>query len=115
MTAWPATLPKPLMAGFKETQAQNSIRSDMETGPAKVRRRTTANAGQMEFSLLLTSAQLDTLLGLFEDDLYSGSLAFTFTHPRTAESLSCRFLSPPTYVPASGSFYNASVSLEVLP
>ncbi len=43
MATWPATLPAPALSSLRETPPDNLIRTQMDKGPAKVRRRTTAN------------------------------------------------------------------------
>ena len=50
----------------------------------------------------------------FISEAQSGAASFTFTHPRTAASVTARFIEPPSYV-ANGPFYTVSVKLEILP
>lgn len=115
MTTWPATLPVPLIAGFSEALPNNMLRTSMDAGPAKVRRRTTANVGQLTVPLLLTSAQVDTLVGFFKEDTANGALAFDFTHPRTSNTISCRFTAPFDISSPDGINYPITLQLEVMP
>lgn len=115
MTVFPATLPAPLVSGFSETLPDNTIRTAMDMGPAKLRRRTTANVGKMGVSYLLTSAQLDILIAFYQTDTGGGILPFTFTHPRTAASLSCRFTQVVSSTTSDGINYAVTIQLEILP
>ncbi len=116
MTSWPATLPQsPLAEGFTETAPATALRTEMDQGPAKSRQRTTAGPRRLGFSLFLTRAQTATLDSFFNDDTKGGAVAFTFPHPRTGVSMSCRFTEPPRYQMQGGDIFRATLSLEVLP
>lgn len=53
MPNWPETLPQsPLLDGWRETPADNTVRTAMEAGPAKVRARGTAGAGKMSLTYI---------------------------------------------------------------
>ena len=116
MTAWPGTLPSaPLLENFQELLPDTAIRTDMDTGPVKLRQRTTAGVGSLMVSYLLSAAQTATLDAFYETTLAGGSTAFDYTHPRTNATVSCRFVSPPEYTPANGTYYKVTLMLEVLP
>ena len=115
MAIWPAALPAPALNSLRESPPDNAMRSNMDKGPAKVRRRTTANIRPMQFSLALDPDLVDVLDDFYNDDTFSGSIAFTFTHPRTLETVQARFTGPPQYGEAEGAIYNVSVQLEILP
>lgn len=113
MPTWPSTL-KVTRSGFKETPAKNMIRSDMDTGPAKVRRRSTANVRPATVMLFLTDDQLQTLDDFFVNDCASGALSFDFINPRTNSTVQARFVEEPEY-PQADAYWNVSLSLEFLP
>lgn len=116
MSAWPETLPQsPLTEGFRETPANTTLRTEMETGPAKLRRRTTAAAATLSLAYLMGTAQLAALDVFYADTLQGGTLAFDFTHPVTGETVSCRFRLPPARVALNGGYFRVAVELEVLP
>ena len=115
MTSWPVTLPKPLTDTVKEGMADNVLRSSMDVGPGKTRLRTQANIRPLAFSMLLTDTQAATLTTFFNTTTSFGSLPFTFTDPRTAATLNCRFTDPPQLSVAGGKYWNAAISLEILP
>lgn len=111
---WPNTLPCPMMAGYSETIIPNVIRSDMDTGPDKVRRRSTAVVTQLTFNLNLTREQSVILDDFYFDTTLSGTLAFNFYHLRKMETVECRFVDAPALSSRSG-YYIAQIKLEVLP
>ena len=115
MTTWPATLPPPLIGTMNETPPDNTIRSNVDKGPAMLRRRTTANVRPLSFGMVLTNDQVAILDDFYNDDTYSGSERFDFTHPRTLAAVEARFTAPPSYSNIDGDNWNVSVSLEVLP
>lgn len=115
MATWPATLPPPALSTLQEAPPNNTIRTQMDKGPAKIRRRTTANIRPIAFSLKLTKAQVQTLDDFYNITTYSGADEFDFIHPRTDQPCTARFVQPPGYNEQEGMVYNASVSLEIMP
>lgn len=111
---WPPMLPCPLMDGYSDGVQPNVIRSDMDVGPQKLRRRSTADTVNISFNLLLKSSDVSVLDAFYRVETKSGTLPFNFVHPRTKQTVECRFLSAPSYGSRSG-WYSANISLEVLP
>jgi len=116
MATWPATLPPPAVNTFKERPPKNVIRSTMDKGPDKTRRRTTANVRPIGFTLKLTPEQVETLDNFFVLTTFSGADEFDYTHPRTGEACTARFVEEPDYSDVDGGIiYNVPISLEILP
>jgi hypothetical protein len=115
MATWPASLPPPALNTLRESPPRNMMRSSMDKGPAKTRRRTTANIRPLSFSLNLTEAQVQTLDDFFVDDLFSGVDEFDYTHPRTGAPVTARFVQEPEYSEREGVLYNVGIALEILP
>lgn len=115
MSTWPASLPPPALNTLKEAPPNTTIRSQMDKGPDKVRRRTTANIRPISFVLKLTPAQVEILDTFYVTTTAGGADEFTYTHPRTAASVVARFVSPPDYAESEGVIYNCSIALEILP
>lgn len=114
--SWPETLPGDvLVAGYSESLPNAVLRTEMDAGPAKVRRRSTAAARPLRATMALTRTQAAALDTFFTTTLSMGSLPFTLTHPRTLSQVSFRFVSPPVLVPVSGAEWSAELDLEVLP
>ena len=79
-SVWPATLPQTfLIDGFAEgLSIKNVIRSSNDTGPAKVRRRSTASPRPINGAMDMTDQQLQTLKNFINGELAGGSLPFYF-------------------------------------
>lgn len=114
MATWPSKF-CPLMGSFQESPPNNTIRSTMDRGPAKVRRRTTANVRPISFNVFVRNADMQEFDDFYAIDTFSGADEFDFIHPRTKESVKARFVEPPSYGDRSGIGYQVSVSLEILP
>lgn len=114
MAVWPTQF-RPLINSIQESPPDNSIRSQMDKGPSKIRRRTTANVRPMAFRLLIAKADVETFDDFYTTDTLSGADSFTFTHPRTGQSVEAVFVSPPSYQEKEGNHYEVSVSIEILP
>lgn len=116
MVAWPTGNQfVPLLNSLEETPPMNAIRSTMDRGPDKGRRRTTANVRPLSFKLFLTKADVAVFDTFFVTGTFSGVGEFSYTHPRTKESVTARFVQEPVYSERSGVGYEVSVALEVLP
>lgn len=115
MATWPSTLPqRPLAEGFTESVVPSVVRTDMDVGPAKMRRRYTSEVRVYSMGLLLTTAQVATL-----DTFYYTTLGcvdeFDWTDQRTGAAISYRFRSPPAYSEAGPGYWRTSLDLEALP
>jgi hypothetical protein len=112
---WPGGLPQsPLLAATKEALADNVVRSPMDTGPAKVRRRATAGVRKMTLESLMTTAQVATLDTFFTTTLLDGSLPFDWTSPRTGATVTFMFTGPPDWGTA-GAQWRVNLPLEIRP
>lgn len=115
MTTWPIELPSALINTYNEGVQNNILRSQTDKGPAKLRRRTTANVYNMSFMMTLTPAQVDILEDFYYDDIFSGALQFDFVHPRTGITVQARFVEPYSLQDIDGLYYKVGISLEILP
>lgn len=117
MAAWPSELYNCILRStLKEKAANNLLRTNMDVGPAKVRRRTTANVRPFSFALKCTSNQVDILLAFFNNDIFGGADEFDFVHPRTGASLRVRWAGdPPEYQDEDGILYDIPIMLEIMP
>jgi hypothetical protein len=115
---WPASLPMPQMAGCSYAPQPNSIRTQMEAGVAKARRRFTAVPETVSFTLMLDRAQVQTL-----EDFVSITLQDTlpfiwkeFRKPDDGSNTAVyRLTKRPSYQPVgSGIHWYASLELELL-
>lgn len=113
--AWPAVGTGVLPGSYTEAPPENSIRSSMDVGPAKVRQRGTSAPRKISWRQLHTTAQIATMDTFYVTTTSHGSLDFTRAHPRTGSTVNMRFLSPPVYVIEGGLYWIATYSCEVLP
>lgn len=113
---WPTSLPANFItSGFEMAQQNAVIRTQMDTGAPKRRRRFTAAIKMIKGSMVLTTTQYSTLDAFYTSTLKNGSLPFDFAHPISGSSISCYFTEPPKYTANGPWLVNASISLEVLP
>ncbi len=117
VAVWPADLPQsPLVGGFQETLPQLGIRTTMDLGPAKTRRRYTAGVTRWAIAFRFSETNRRSFLVFWKDTLEGGTQPFILPHPLTAEQLTCRIIGEPTFTPLSrGMFWNADMNIEILP
>jgi hypothetical protein len=113
--AWPSSLPQTVdQFTYAENFADVVERSEMDSGPAKIRRRFTSGIQPIQATVTVTIAQAATLQTFFDDTTRGGSLEFQWTHPRTGAAARMRFLAPPQLTPKGPAYYVAALALEVL-
>jgi len=113
---WHADLPQELfLAGYAGTFPAVTIKSEMDAGPAKVRRRFTAGIETHAGTMIMTAAQFATFTTFYNTTILGGSLRFNWTKP-PLHSVACemRFTETPTYTKVE-SEYEFSMTLEILP
>jgi hypothetical protein len=121
MPAWPTSGSFPqlvLQAGYKDTQPDTTIRTQMDAGPAKVRQRFTAAVRPVSATVRMTEAQTATFDTFFRTGCGGGSIPFTWSDPRTgATGTTFRFVKPPEITQDSigGNNFTASLELEIMP
>jgi hypothetical protein len=113
---WPDGIPFcPVGDSYNEEPGDEVLRTPMETGPAKLRLRTTAAPDLVTFTLpRMSVAQYAQFKAWYSSSLKRGSLAFTAKHPIEAVDRSFRFTQSYTMNKAGRSCV-VSLSLEVLP
>ena len=113
---WPATVPTDVLQGsYSESPPDNLLRSSMDTGPDKVRRRSTAGPRPISWTILMTTTELGYFETFYVTTLVGGSLTFNFTMPRTGSSGELRFTSPPQYLPVGGVYWEVRMQVEEMP
>jgi len=115
MAAWPGTLPDFFqVGGYTEKGADNLIRTNMDVGPAKVRRRTVTNIRSIVGNMWLTSAQYTAMKTFFEVTQAYGSLTFTMDDAH-AVNQTWRFVKPPVYTTVGPNNWQVKLDLEEMP
>lgn len=120
MPTWPTSLPqKTLATTYNEAPQSQVLRSSMDSGPAKTRRRFTAATMTVPFECHLTLDQIPTFEAFYSDDIAAGALPFDIPHPRTGATVSVLLKGDPPYqlapVGAGATHYRLSLILEIQP
>jgi len=114
--SWPATLPQELfISGYGQSFPDVAIKSEMDAGPAKVRRRFTAGVEPVSGTQIYTAAQLGYLETFYNTTTLGGTLRFSWTKPPAhSEACEMRFTEVPNWTKVEDE-YEVSLSFEVLP
>lgn len=117
MAAWPGGLPTYLLTdGYVQAFGDGRIRSQTDTGPGKVRRRSTAMPEPIVGAMLMTTAQIATLRTFVQTTIFGGTVAFDFTDPITRATISVRFAERlPVITHRGGDIFHVMLELEKLP
>lgn len=112
--SWPVDLPD-CAATWQESETPSTIRTDMDAGPPKVRRRFTGIWRRIEVSMNLTKDQFIILRDFYDNECAQGVNWHTFRHPYTNEIEQFRFVEPPALTSMSALAASASMKWEQLP
>lgn len=118
MIIWPSSLPNLPTKNYSEDNGILILRTPMDAGPAKQRRRG-KRPSNMQVQYEMTSAQVSSF-STFVEDTIMGVKRFQITHPRTNQPTEVRIVPQ-----GDGKLYDVSfatndlwlvsLSLEVLP
>lgn len=104
----------PLQDGYTRQKASGLLRTDMDVGPPKTRRRYTAVITDYSLQYAINFNQEKILDNFYDIQCVYGSLPFNWQDPITGESVEAQFMERPSYTP-NNSYMIASISLQVLP
>ena len=115
MAEWPSDLPdRWLRSGLSESLADNTIRSQVDRGPAKVRRRTIAGVRTVSGSMHMTHAQWDTLVNFYNDTV-KGTIEFAMPDPFDEEdTVQVRFTAAPRKSYFSPGAVRVDLAIEIM-
>lgn len=117
MATWPAALPKPLGEDYSLAVQDVSVRTDMDAGPARVRRRFTAAPDTVNLSWKFTEAEMATFRAFYEDDIDYGAAWFNLSlkDGRAAgmATKEVRFAGPYNAAYIAGYGWHVSAAMEV--
>ena len=118
MAIWPSTLYSCILKdGYQEITPENTIRSAMGYGPAKVRQRASSNVRDVTMSLFCSDAQLATFETFYTSTVKYGSIQFGMFKPRYAHDTTSgqyRFVGQPAYANFNQG-WRITMKLEELP
>lgn len=113
---WPVGLPEyVLQQGYGEELQDQNIRTPMEGGAVKTRRRFTARFDLIDVRLIMSSAQVETFETFYYTTLLGGSIVFDWVHPRTQDAKTLQIIGKVRVTPADGDNFNVSMKIEVKP
>jgi len=112
---WPVGLPQDSLIRHVETAPEERLRTEMDAGPPKMRRRMTAGVRPVEIPLILDDTQITTLMDFFTVTLKGGVDAFDWKLPRTGATVSFRFVDPPKAEAVEPTVWSLTLNLEILP
>ena len=111
---WPIELPKTLnIEGLNSKRNSNVVRTTMDAGSKKVRRRYTASTKVFNGSMILDAKQLFILNQFYRFILADGVYRFYFTDPQSLDVAQFRFMEDYTEISVNGMF-EVTMSLERL-
>ena len=116
---WPVTLPQVFdRQGFVMATGDGRLLSKTDTGPGKMRRRSTAMPTPVQGGMTITMVQKDTLIAFVRDDLAGGTLPFNFPEPTGgAGTVLMRYAEEglPQYQYLGGPLWRAMQKMEIMP
>lgn len=117
---WPIGLPIAfLRSGYKETLPDVGLRTQMDAGPAKQRRRYTTNVTPIGAHIPpLDKDQVAIFKDFFKNSLAGGVLPFDHLDPLTHDAVEMRFIcSPPPDIQAlaDSDLFDVNCNIEILP
>lgn len=116
MPTWPAELPQsPQVAGYSESPQSQVLRTQMDAGPAKTRRRFTAATRTIPVRYQLTAEQVAVFEAWFENVIAGGALPFDW--PYRAGVVTALVAGEPPYrlTPVAGPWWQLDMQLELQP
>lgn len=114
---WPLTLPQcPQRQGYTRSLPNMAIRTDMDTGPAKVRYRGGNSPQTVEATYVLNDAQRDMMEDFIMTTTMQGAICFDWPDPENGGAyVLARFVggeSALTFSPVAPGYWSAQIKLE---
>lgn len=116
--SWPSDVPqKPLVDGYQENEENNVIRTQMDQGPDKVRRRTTDNVQNYQMVFRMDDTEKSNWQDWYENTVKHGSLKFDFDDPTDGNTYEWRLVIPPEpqWSSQGGNIFDLRIQMEKLP
>lgn len=119
MATWPSSLPKPMINGYALNPVDQTIRTEMDVGASRVRRRTTARNDKVSVTWMMVDAQLAAFRTWLEDGATGaagGAAWFNITLPigtSGSAAVEARFAGPFKATEVGGANWNVTAELEI--
>ncbi len=116
METWPSEFQTLINEdSFGITFGDTTVRSDVDSGLAKVRSRFTQGIDIYTCTIFIDYSLWDVLKDFYRVTLGNGTRTFGFDDPMTGESAEFRFKEPPSISPRGGRNFVVSMSWEKIP
>ena len=115
--AYPSTLQDNFNRGtFRRVPGENKVYTKMDTGPQKVRRRTTLRVDQISGNILLRNlSDYNDFINWYTSTLQDGVLTFNFNDPATGDPLEVQFTQNGVQINDVGfETYSVQMQLEIV-
>lgn len=117
MATWPSTLPpRPLATGYQIAPEDQTVRTDMEAGLARVRRRTRARNDRITAELVFSAEQFAAFRAWFDADTGAAGGAAWFTGLELSlgdrNAIEARFTKAWQSTPAGPGLWRVSAEFE---
>lgn len=113
---WPSQLQQLVNEqSFAYKFGETVIRSDVDVGPKKVRRRFTRPINTATVSIDMDVSQYNIFYNFFFTTINAGVTPFELAHPITGVLKQWRFLEPPDIRPTGGVTFTANMQWEEMP
>lgn len=115
MATWPAGLPQKQFSGLVEKRQNVQLRSTMDTGAPKKRKRFTAALRNFNIPIVFSMAEKVIFSAFYIDTLGEGVLSFDWTDPDDdSTTISFGFTDSPS-LNKNGGTWTGSLPLEIIP
>jgi hypothetical protein len=120
MPTWPGSLPQNQFLNLTEQRQEARIRTQMDAGPAKMRRRFTAAVRTFTIPIVLNGTQRQAFDSFWINDTQEGTLSFAWSDPVTDVAVNFRFVAQPQWTLEVGGapanrIWKTQLNLEILP
>lgn len=113
---WPAALQDYVNEeSFSHAIGNTTVRTEMDIGPAKVRRRMTRSVDIFDVTITIDVDDYDTVYEFYDTTLNGGVEQFTFAHPFTGVDTNFRMTQEPTFAPMGGREFTVKMRWEAMP
>ena len=111
----PSIIPACAVDGYKISPQNATVRTEMETGPARQRRLSASMPTQLSVKWILTRFEMKIFEAWFRHIIFDGTAWFVMSvdNGLGLTETDCRFIGPYTVELAAKGIYNVSATLEV--
>ena len=118
MAAYPVTLPKPVLIGSSFKPRDKTIRTEMDSGTARVRKRFTTTPTDVDLPLSFDDTEFEAFKAWFDDPLEvdGGTNWFWITFVMDGggeKTVEARFVGPYKWKPRTGDLWDVTAKVEI--